>query len=70
MAFTSAELDNIANAALDYYIDKGNVYTQSLADKPLLKSLMLKQRLSLAVSGELSVAVKGDYTTNRCWLYA
>ena len=39
MAFSSAELANIANAALDYYIDKGNVYSQSLQDKPLLKAM-------------------------------
>ena len=63
MAITSAELDNIANAALDYYIDKGNVYTQSLADKPLLKSLDAKAKTFPGGKGELSVAVKGDYTT-------
>ena len=39
MAFSSAELANIANAALDYYIDKGSVYSQSLQDKPLLKAM-------------------------------
>ena len=63
MAFSQAELDNIANAALDYYIDKGNVYTQSLADKPLLKALDAKAKTFPGGKGELSVAVKGDYTT-------
>ena len=39
MAFSSAELANIANAALDYYIDRGTVYANSLQDKPLLAAM-------------------------------
>lgn len=63
MAFTQAELDNIANAALDYYIDKGNVYSQSLQDKPLLKAMDSASKTMPGGKGELSVAVKGTYTT-------
>lgn len=63
MAFTQAELDNIANAALDYYIDKGNVYAQSLQDKPLLKAMDSSAKTFPGGKGELSVAVKGTYTT-------
>jgi hypothetical protein len=63
MAFTQAELDNIANAALDYYIDRGKVYSQSLADKPLLAAMDGKAKTFPGGKGELSVAVKGDYTT-------
>ena len=63
MAFTQAELDNIANAALDYYIDKGNVYAQSLQDKPLLKAMDSAAKTFPGGKGELSVAVKGTYTT-------
>jgi len=64
MAFTQAELDNIANAALDYYIDKGNVYAQSLQDKPLLKAMDSAAKTFPGGKGELSVAVKGTYTTS------
>ena len=64
MAFTTAELDNIANAALDYYIDKGNVYSQSLADKPLLQAMDSAAKTFPGGKGELSVAVKGTYTTS------
>ncbi|MGB0467551.1 MAG: phage major capsid protein [Pontibacterium sp.] len=64
MAFTQAELDNIANAALDYYIDKGNVYSQSLADKPLLQAMDSAAKTFPGGKGELSVAVKGTYTTS------
>ena len=63
MAFSSAELANIANAALDYYIDKGNVYSQSLQDKPLLKAVDAGAKTFPGGKGELSVAVKGNYTT-------
>jgi|TARA_R110002072_G_scaffold29439_2_gene93073 hypothetical protein len=63
MAFSSAELSNIANAALDYYIDKGNVYSQSLQDKPLLKAVDGGAKTFPGGKGELSVAVKGNYTT-------
>lgn len=63
MAFSQAELDNIANAALDYYIDKGNVYSQSLQDKPLLQAMDSAAKTFPGGKGELSVAVKGTYTT-------
>ena len=63
MAFSSAELANIANAALDYYIDKGNVYSQSLQDKPLLKAMDSGAKTFPGGKGELSVGVKGTYTT-------
>ena len=63
MAFSSAELANIANAALDYYIDKGNVYSQSLQDKPLLKAIDGAAKTFPGGKAELSVAVKGTYTT-------
>ena len=63
MAFTTAELDNIANAALDYYIDKGNVYSQSLADKqPLLQAMDSAAKTFPGGKGELSVAVKKAHT--------
>jgi hypothetical protein len=38
MAFTQAEIDNIANAALDFYI-KGQPLSQQLQDKPLLAAM-------------------------------
>ena len=63
MAFTAAELANIANAALDYYIDKGNVYAQTIQDKPLLASLDGKSKTFPGGKGQVSVAVKGQYTT-------
>ena len=64
MAFSSAELANIANAALDYYIDQGNVYANTLADKPLLNLMDGKAKTFPGGKSDLSVAVKGVYTTS------
>lgn len=71
MAFSAGELTNIANAALDYYIDKGTVHAQTLADKPLLAKMESgaasfpggKENVSLAVKGAYSSSVAG-YTHN------
>ena len=63
MAFSQAELDNIANAVLDYYVDKGNVYAQSLQDKPTLAALDKAAKQFPGGKSDLSIAVKGNYTT-------
>lgn len=36
MAFTAEELSNINNAALEHWIDKGKVWKQNIANKPML----------------------------------
>ena len=38
MAFTQAELDNIAASALEDYIDKGTVWKQNIQNKPMLQA--------------------------------
>ena len=63
MAFSSAELANIANAALDYYIDKGKVYANSLQDKPLLSAMDKGAKTFPGGKENVSLAVKGVYTT-------
>jgi hypothetical protein len=62
MPFTSAELANIANAALDFYI-KGPAFGQSTEDRPLLKALESKKKTFPGGKGNISIPVKGDYTT-------
>ena len=63
MAFSSAELANIANAALDYYIDRGTVYANSLQDKPLLAAMDKSAKTFPGGKENVSMAVKGTYTT-------
>lgn len=75
MAFTQAELDNILNAALPFYI-KGKAFAQSIQEKPLLNAFLEKQKtfsggnqkISLPVQGDYSVALQG-YTHNDTVLY-
>ena len=62
MPFTQQELDNIANSALDFYI-KGKPLSQSIQDKPLLKAFMSKKKTFPGGKGEISKAVKNDYTS-------
>ena len=62
-ALSAAELANVANAALDYYIDKGTVYAQSLQDKPLLAAMEKNAKKFPGGKGDVSLAVKGAYTT-------
>lgn len=62
MAFSVAELTNIANAALDYFI-KGPALAQSIQDKPLLKALEGNKKSFPGGKGNIVIPVKGDYTT-------
>lgn len=62
MAFTADELANIANAALDFYI-KGPAMSQTIQDKPLMRILKGKQKTFAGGKENISIPVKGDYTT-------
>lgn len=63
MAFTSAELDNIANAALDFYV-KGPTFKQTIQDKPLLNALIAKQETFPGGKGDISIPVQGEFDTS------
>ena len=63
MAFSVQELENIANATLDYHMDRGKIYTQSVQDKPLLRIFNEKAKTFGAGKEFLTVRVKGEYTT-------
>lgn len=62
MAFTADELNNIANAALDFYV-KGPAMSQTIQEKPLLRILKAKQKTFAGGKGYISIPVKGDYST-------
>ena len=62
MAFTQAELDNIANAALDYYIRR-QPFLQTIQDKPLLDAMVRAKKTFPGGKGQVDLPVKGDYTT-------
>jgi len=62
MAFTGAEITNIANAALDFYV-KGPAMKQSIQKRPLLDRLMKKQKTFPGGKGQISIPVKGVITS-------
>lgn len=62
--FTAQELENITNAALDFHFQKGKVFPQTLQDKPLLRDMMAKSKTFPGGKENITVRVKGDYTTS------
>lgn len=63
MAFTVAELENIANGALDFHWKRGTIFSQSIQNKPLLKKLQSKEKTFPGGKGNITVRVKGTYST-------
>lgn len=64
MAFSQAELDNIASAALDWHLDKGKVHAQHIQEKPLLRRLLSSKKSFASGKDYLTVRVKGATTTD------
>src|SRR3954471_20301830 len=63
MPFTVAETENIANSALDYFIDKGRATSQHIQDKPLLKAMNAAEETFPGGKEFISGAVKGNTTS-------
>jgi hypothetical protein len=63
MPFTVAELENAANAAIDFHWKKGKVDSQTIQDKPLLKLMNSKKKTFPGGKENITLRVKGEYTT-------
>jgi hypothetical protein len=63
MPFTVQELENSANAALDFHFKRGTVVSQTLQDKPLLSAMMGKMKTFQGGKENITVRVKGVYST-------
>ena len=61
MAFTAGEITNIANAALNYYFSKGDVFRQSIQKRPLLDIFERKAKTFPGGKGAISLAVEGAF---------
>src|SRR4029078_3514333 len=61
MAFTAGELANIANAALDFYYNKGDTFKQAIQAKPMLKWAESSAKSFPGGKGNISLAVRGYY---------
>ncbi len=58
MPLTAAQVQNITNAALDYFV-RGEALDQSVQDKPLLNALRKKQKFFPGGKENISLPVKG-----------
>jgi len=63
MPFTLQELENCANAAIDFHMDRGKVFSSTIQNKPLLRELMAAKKPFPSGNNNVTVRVKGDYTT-------
>lgn len=62
MPFTAQELDNIASAALDFYL-KGPAIAQSIQERPLYDAMRKGAKTFPGGKEFIRANVKGDYTT-------
>jgi hypothetical protein len=60
--FTAAELANITNAHLDFYL-KGMAEKQSIQERPTMSAFRRAQKTFPGGRGDIKGNVKGDYTT-------
>lgn len=58
MPFTATELANIANAALDKFVGKGEVYKQAIQNKPLIAVMDRGSGTFSGGKGDLSIRIK------------
>lgn len=63
MPFTVQEIENIANAALDYHMERGKVHSSTLQEKPLLMAMKNAEKEFPGGKDNLTVRVKGEYST-------
>ena len=61
MAFSAGEITNIANAALDFYLNKGDTFKNAIQARPLLATLEAKAKSFPGGKGNISLAVKGAF---------
>lgn len=63
MPFSAQEIDNIATAALDYYI-KGPAMAQTIQARPLYDAMKRSQKTFPGGKSDIRQNVKGEYTTS------
>lgn len=62
MPFTAQQIQNVTNAALDYFI-KGGALNQAVQEKPLMDAMIKAQKTFPGGKENISIPVKGDRTT-------
>lgn len=62
--FTVEEVENVGNAAIEFHYKTPEVRAQTLQDKPLLKAMMSKMKTFPGGKDNITVRVKGIYSTD------
>ncbi|MBD9674953.1 phage major capsid protein [Pseudomonas sp. PDM21] len=55
MPLTQAVIDNVANAAIDYHMDRGKLFYQQIQAKPLLDAMMKNKRFFPGGKGSITI---------------
>lgn len=63
MPFSAAELENAANAVIQYHYNTPQVRSQTIQDKPLLQAMSAAEKEFPGGKDEITFAIKGNYTT-------
>lgn len=63
MPFSAQELENAANAVIQFHYNTPQVRSQSIQDKPLLEAMTNAEKTFPGGKDEITFAVKGTYTT-------
>ncbi len=63
MPFTAAEIENVANATIDFHYKTPEVRSQTLQEKPLLKKMRAMETPFPGGKEMIDVRVKGLYST-------
>lgn len=63
MPFTALELENAANAVIEFNYNTPNVRSQTIQDKPLLQAMTSLEKPFPGGKDEITFAIKGTYTT-------
>jgi hypothetical protein len=61
--FTPSEIENVANATIDFHTERGKVMSQAIQDKPLLDALTKAEKEFPGGKENITVNVKGEYST-------
>jgi len=61
MAFTAGEITNIGNAALDFYLDKGEQWRQTIQSRPAYDKFVARKKYFSGGKGDISLAVSGAF---------
>ena len=61
MPLTQAQIDYIANSALDFYMNKGTAFSQTLQERPLVALMEGKAKTFPGGKGDIQIRVKPAY---------